>query len=95
MNKAAIGNAVGAQRVLALSAAAVVVVVITLAALLITAAPSTAPAPSGSVGENTPLVGAGGEHYGDGWNDYGHADAPQVVGAGGEHYGDGWNNYGR
>jgi hypothetical protein len=48
--------------------------VITLATLLITA-PSTAPAPSGSVGGNPPVVGAGGEHYGEGWNNYGH-DVP-------------------
>lgn len=54
--------------VLALSTAVLVVVVITLATLLITAAP----APSGSVGDNTPVIGAGGEHYGDGWNNYGH-----------------------
>jgi hypothetical protein len=53
---------------LALSTAVLVVVVITLATLLITAAP----APSGSVGDNTPVMGAGGEHYGAGWNNYGH-----------------------
>ena len=49
-----------------------VVVVVTLSTLLITAAPPAAPAPSGSVGDNPPVMGAGGEHYGDGWNNYGH-----------------------
>jgi hypothetical protein len=73
MNKIAIGKAVGAERILALSAAVLVVVVITLATLLIAAAPSTAPAPSGSVGDNPAVVGSGSEHYGDRWNDYGHA----------------------
>jgi hypothetical protein len=57
---------------LALSTAVLVVVVITLATLLLTAAPPAAPAPSGSVGDNTPVMGAGGEHYGAGWNNYGH-----------------------
>jgi hypothetical protein len=57
--------------VLALTTAVLTVVVITLATLFITA-PSTAPATSGSVGENPPVVGAGGEHYGEGWNNYGH-----------------------
>ena len=58
--------------VLALSTAVLVVVVITLATLLLTAAPPAAPALSSSVGDNSPVMGAGGEHYGDGWNNYGH-----------------------
>jgi hypothetical protein len=94
MNKALCGKVIGAERILALSAAVVVVVVITLATLLITAAPSTAPAPSDSVGKNTPVMGSGGEHYGERWNDYGHAETPPVMGAESEHYGEGWNNYG-
>ncbi len=76
MNNAAVGTSVGAgmtARMLALSAAVLVVVVVTLATLLVTAAPPVAPASSGGVGENLPAVGAGGEHYGEGWNNYGHA----------------------
>ena len=57
---------------LALATTVLVVVVVALSILLITAAPPTAPALSGSVGENTPVIGAGGEHYGDEWNNYGH-----------------------
>jgi hypothetical protein len=57
---------------LALATTLLVVVVVTLFTLLITAAPPTAPASSGSVGNNTPVIGAGGEHYGEGWNNYGH-----------------------
>jgi hypothetical protein len=57
---------------LALSTIVLLVVVVTLSTLLITAAPPAAPALSGSVGENPPVMGAGGEHYGDGWNNYGH-----------------------
>jgi hypothetical protein len=57
---------------LALATTLLVVAVVTLSTLLIMAAPPTAPAPSGSVGNNTPVIGAGGEHYGDGWNNYGH-----------------------
>ena len=49
-----------------------VVVVVTLSTLLITAAPPVAPALSSSVGENPLVMGAGGEHYGDGWSNYGH-----------------------
>ena len=50
----------------------VLLVVVTLSTLLITAAPPTVPAQSGSVGENPPVMGAGGEHYGEGWSNYGH-----------------------
>ena len=57
---------------LALATIVLLAVVVTLSTLLITAAPPTAPAPSGSVGENPPVIGAGGEHYGDAWNNYGH-----------------------
>jgi len=46
-------------------------VVVTLSALLITSPQAVAPT-SGSVGENPPVIGAGGEHYGDAWNNYGH-----------------------
>ena len=42
-----------------------------------TAVPPTAPAPSGSVGENPPVMSAGGEHYGEDWSNYGH-DFDQV-----------------
>jgi hypothetical protein len=56
---------------LALSAAVLVVVVITLTAVLFTAAPPVVPASSGGVGENTPVVGVGGEHYGEEWTNYG------------------------
>lgn len=57
---------------LALSTTVLVVVVITLAALLITAAPPAATS-SGESGAGNPgaVVGAGGEHYGEGWNNYG------------------------
>jgi hypothetical protein len=79
---------------LALATIVLVVVVVTLSTLLITAAPPAAPALSGSVGDNTPVMGAGGEHYGEGWNNYGHDEKLPVMGAGGEHYGEGWNNYG-
>jgi hypothetical protein len=57
---------------LALSTIVLLVVVVTLSTLLITAAPPVVPASSGSVGENPPVMGAGGEHYGDGWSNYGH-----------------------
>ena len=56
---------------LALATIVLLVVVVTLSALLITAAPPTAPALSGGVDENPPVIGAGGEHYGEGWSDYG------------------------
>jgi hypothetical protein len=63
--------------VLALSTAVLVVVVITLATLLLTAAPPAATSSSESGGNNPPAaapanLGAGGEHYGDGWYNYGH-----------------------
>jgi hypothetical protein len=77
MGKAAVGTSVGTGRtgrmLLALSAAVLVVVMITLATLLFTAAPPVAPASSGGVGETPPAVGVGGEHYGEGWTNYGHA----------------------
>jgi hypothetical protein len=57
---------------LALATMVLVVVVVTLSVLLITAAPQAVAPTSGSVGENTPVIGAGGEHYGDEWNNYGH-----------------------
>ena len=57
---------------LALATIVLLVVVVTLSTLLITAAPPAAPTLSGSVGDNPPVMGAGGEHYGDGWNNYGH-----------------------
>ena len=53
-------------------ATTVLLVVVTLSTLLITAAPPAAPALNGSVGDNAPVMGAGGEFYGDGWNNYGH-----------------------
>ena len=56
---------------LALATTVLVVVVVTLSTLLLTA-PPTAPASSGSVGNDAPVIGAGGEHYGDAWNNYGH-----------------------
>ena len=56
---------------LALATIVLLVVVITLATLLITAAPSAAPAPSGSVSDNPPAV-VPSEHYGDDWSNYGH-----------------------
>ena len=63
--------------VLALSTAVLVVVVITLATLVFTSAPPAATSSSESGGDNPPAVApanmlAGGEHYGDGWNNYGH-----------------------
>jgi hypothetical protein len=57
---------------LALATIVLLVVVVTLSTLLITAAPPAAPALGGSVGNNPPVIGAGGEHYGDGWSNYGH-----------------------
>lgn len=74
----------GLTAVLALSTIALVVVVVTLTALLLTATPSTAPTPGGSVGENPPVIGAGGEHYGNDWNNYGHDfDQPKPAQTGG------------
>ena len=62
---------------LALSTTVLLVVVITLATLLITAAPPAATSSSESGGANPPAaaVSGTGEHYGEGWNNYGH-DAP-------------------
>ena len=57
---------------LALATIVLLVGVVTLSTLLITAAPPAMAPTSGSVGENPPVMGAGGEHYGDGWNNYGH-----------------------
>jgi hypothetical protein len=57
---------------LALATIVLLVAVVTLSTLLITAAPPAMAPTSGSVGENPPVMGAGGEHYGDGWNNYGH-----------------------
>jgi hypothetical protein len=75
---------------LALATTLLVVVVVTLSTLLITAAPPAAPALSGSVGDNAPVIGAGGEFYGDGWSNYGHDfDQPkpaQIEDTGGENY---------
>jgi hypothetical protein len=60
---------------LALSTTALVVVVITLAALLVTAAPPAATSSDeGGANPGAVVVGTG-EHYGEGWNNYGH-DAP-------------------
>src|SRR5918998_612042 len=56
---------------LALATIVLLVVVVTLSTLLITSPPAVAPT-SGSVGNNPPVIGAGGEHYGDGWSNYGH-----------------------
>src|SRR5215207_678064 len=82
---------------LALTTTVLLVVVVTLSTLLITSPQAVAPT-SGSIGENPPVMGAGGEHYGDGWSNYGHNLAQpkpaQIEDAGGEHYGDGWSNYG-
>ena len=60
--------------VLALSTAVLVVVVITLTTLLLTAAPPAATSSSeGGANPGAPAVVVGkGEHYGDGWNNYGH-----------------------
>ncbi len=62
---------------LALATIVLLVVVVTLSTLLITSPQAVAPT-SGNVGENPPVMGAGGEHYGDGWNNYGHnLDQPE------------------
>ena len=57
---------------LALATIVLLVAVVTLSALLVTAAPPAATSPSGNVGDNPPVIGAGGEHYGEEWNNYGH-----------------------
>lgn len=56
---------------LALATIVLLAAVVTLSTLLITSPQAVAPT-SGSVGENPPVMGAGGEHYGDEWNNYGH-----------------------
>jgi hypothetical protein len=76
--------------VLALTTTALFVVVVTLSTLLITAAPQAVAPTSGGVGENPPVMGAGGEHYGEGWNNYGWNVQPKAAQngeAGGENYG--------
>ncbi len=55
---------------LALATTVLLVVVVTLSILLITAPPAVAPPTS--AGDNPPVMGAGGEFYGDGWSNYGH-----------------------
>ena len=55
---------------LALATTVLLVVVVTLSILLLTAPPAVAPPTS--VGDNPPVMGAGGEFYGDGWNNYGN-----------------------
>jgi hypothetical protein len=64
---------------LALTTAVLVVVVIALATLLIMAARPVATSLSQSGGANPGAAVAGtGEHYGEGWNNYGHdMDRPQ------------------
>ncbi len=57
---------------LALATIVLFVVVVTLSTLLITSPPQAVAPTSGSVGDNAPVIGAGGEHYGDEWNNYGH-----------------------
>ena len=65
--------------VLALATIVLLVVVVTLSGLLITSPQAVVPI-SGSVGDNTPIMGAGGEHYGDEWNNYGHDfDQPKLA----------------
>ena len=65
---------------LALSTTVLLVVVITLATLLITAAPPAATSSSEGGGSNppaaAPAVSGTGEHYGEGWNNYGHDVVP-------------------
>ena len=67
---------------LALATTVLLVVVVTLSILLITAAPPAVAPPTG-VGDNPPVMGAGGEFYGDGWSNYGHDfDQPKPAQAG-------------
>jgi hypothetical protein len=64
---------------LALTTAVLFVVVITLTTLLITAAPPAATSSSESGGTNpgaAAAVSGTGEHYGEGWNNYGHDAVP-------------------
>jgi hypothetical protein len=56
---------------LALATIVLLVGVVTLSTLLSMSLQAVAPI-SGSVGDNPPVMGAGGEHYGDGWSNYGH-----------------------
>ncbi len=56
---------------LALATTVLFVVVVALSTLLITSPPAVAPT-SSSFDGNPPVMGAGGEHYGDGWSNYGH-----------------------
>jgi hypothetical protein len=71
--KAADGKAIRARR-----AAAALVAVLALGAGALSSAPAGTAA---DVDGDTPaIVGAGGEHYGDGWNNYGHAlEQPRTV----------------
>lgn len=74
---------------LVLATIVLLVVVVALSTLLVTAASPTAPALSGSAGDNPPVIGAGGEHYGDGWNNYGHDfDQPNPAQTGDSQTGD-------
>ena len=60
---------------LALATIMLLVGVVTLSTLLITAAPPASPVLSGNYGDygdNPPAVLGNSEHYGDGWNNYGH-----------------------
>ena len=67
---------------LALATIVLLVVVVTLSGLLVTSPQAEAPT-SGSVGENPRVIGAGGEHYGEQWNNYGHDfDQPNPAKAG-------------
>ena len=64
---------------LALTTTLLVVVVITLITLLITAAPPAATSSSERGGANpgaAAAVAGTGENYGEGWNNYGHDEAP-------------------
>ena len=74
---------------LALATIVLLVAVVALSTLLITSPPAVAPT-SGSVDDNPPVMGAGGEHYGDGWSNYGHNLAQpkpaQIEDAGGANY---------
>ena len=74
---------------LALATIVLLVAVVALSTLLITSPPAVAPT-SGSVDDNPPVMGAGGEHYGDGWSNYGHNLAQpkpaQIEDAGGKNY---------
>lgn len=69
--------------VLALSTTVLVVVVITLSALLITSAPADSGGGNAGAAAPAKIIGAGGEHYGDEWNNYGHDfDQPKPAQAG-------------